>query len=257
MSSGTEAEPLPSERDAMGDEADGRGPGGDSANDSKSESPSWSWIVLLLGILFVVLVAGSFSYLMTKDDSAAVRALPTPSSTKVVEDNFDRPASATSMGRARGGAAWTSVGGTWAIAAGAAYLPAPVEGDNFALIDVGANASSRAQVAGGQGCGVVGNYVDPSNYLALVFAPKFGVWNLNQVSGGKSETLLTLPDTKDINEKIALEVNLPVITISVGLQHVSVIRDGVPKGTLAGLYARGLDSHSCTFDDVVLSVPSK
>jgi hypothetical protein len=257
MSSGTEAAPIPSDRDAAGDEAEGSSATGGSARGPKSESPSWSWIVLLLGILFVILVAGSFSYLMTKDDSSAAKAKPTSSSAKVVEDNFDRPASATSMGRANSGAVWTTVGGTWAVAAGAGYLPAPVEGDNFALVEVGANASSRAQVAGGQACGVVGNYVGPLNYLALVFAPKYGVWNLNHVSGGKSETLTTLPDTKDVNKKIALEVNLPVITITVGLQHVSVIRDGVPKGTLSGLYARGLDSRSCTFDDVVLSVPSK
>jgi hypothetical protein len=257
MSSGNEAAPLPSERDAAADGAEGRDAGGGSARDSKSESPSWSWIVLLLGVLFVVFVAGSFSYLMTKDGSSAAKVMATSSSKNVVEDNFDRPASATSMGRPRVGAVWTSVGGTWAIAAGAAYLPAPAEGDNFALIEVGANASSRAQVAGGQSCGIVGNYVDPSNYLALVFVSKFGVWNLNQVSGGKNETLLTLPDTKDVSEKVALEVNLPVITISVGLRHVSVIRDGVPKGTLAGLYARGLDSRTCTFDDVVLSIPSQ
>ena len=257
MSSGTETAPLPSEGDAVGDEAPYSGPDGGSVRGSKSESPSWSWIVLLLGILFVILVAGSFSYLMTKDDSKAAKEIPATSSTKVVEDNFDRPASAVSLGRARGGALWTFVGGTWGIAAGAAYLPAPAEGDNFALIEVGANASSRAQVAGGQACGVVGNYVDPSDYLALVFAPKFSVWNLNQVSGGKSETLASLPDSKDARERIALEVDLPVITITVGLQHVSVVRDSLPEGTLAGLYARGPESRTCTFDDVALSVPSK
>jgi hypothetical protein len=257
MSSANETAPIPSDRDAVGDEAEGSSGTGGSTRGPKSESPSWSWIVLLLGILFVILVAGSFSYLMTKDDSEVAKALPTTSSTKVFEDNFDRPASADSMGRTRGGALWTSVGGTWGIAAGAAYLPAPAEGNNFALIEVGADASSKAQVAGGQACGVVGNYVDPSNHLALVFAPKFGVWNLNQVVNGKNETLASLPDSKDARERIALEVDLPVITITVGLQHVSVVREGLPKGTLAGLYARGLESRTCTFDDVSLSVPSR
>ena len=257
MSSGTETAPIPSDRDAVGDEIADRGAAGASTVGPKADSPSWSWIVLLLGILFVILVAGSFSYLMTKDDSKAAKAIPASSSTKVIDDNFDRPASADSMGRTRGGALWTSVGGTWGIAAGSAYLPAPVEGNNFALLEVGANASSRAQVAGGQACGVVGNYVDPSNHLALVFAPNYGVWNLNQVVNGKNETLASLPDSKDARERIALEVDLPVITITVGLQHVSVVRDGLPKGTLAGLYARGLESRTCTFDDVSLSVPSK
>ncbi len=221
--------------------------GGGSTEREPSQRDS-SWMVLLAGVAFVVAVAATFSFVMTRDDKGDETE---PAFSLVLFDGFDRPVSDDGLGSNDSGS-WTSVAGVWGVEAGVAILRTPVDtGDNlttFPLAD--RNQSINLRIAGRSQCGVVVRYVDPLNYVGLIRVNAFAVWNLIEVVNGEENVLAKVPDQDTQNVNIALTATDEVVSASVGLSPVTIVHPLAPKGTKVGFIARGEGAEQCSWDDV-------
>jgi hypothetical protein len=172
----------------------------------------------------------------------------------VAKDPFNHKAGP--IGTGKYSADWISVRGEWSVAAGAAFVSDPAPLRNIAAIDAGPQASVKAAVSGLGRCGLVANLVDESNYLSLVRIEKYGIWNLEQTVNGTSNLLATVVGSRGTALNASIAVQLPIVTATVGDQHVSVsVKDLIP-GRSAGLFAADPDPSDCVFDDVVISRPN-
>lgn len=213
-----------------------------------------SWLRLLGAILFVVVtIVTAVSLLEAEPDTTGQR--PVSGTSVRARDNFARPADPTSLGRALNGGRWEAISGTWGIAGEAAYVSSPLE-DNIAVLDAKATASAGALITGAAQCGVVAGFTDATDYVALVRAPNFGVWNLIRRSGGTSTKLAALPAAKSDPESVILTVDPPMVTARTAGKSVSVVVEGLSGGHLGGLIASGPGATLCAFDDVVISTTS-
>lgn len=210
-----------------------------------------AWIPVLVGALFVVAAAGLTSYLLR---DRTVHSANTPAGfTVAFTDSFNRPAGP--IASARGAGRWVDLRGGWSIAAGAAYVSRSVMGDNIAVVEAGPYASVSAKVSGVGRCGLIADLVDAGDFLSLVRAEKFGVWNLQRQGNGDSKVLATVPGSKATAQQVSIAVEPPIVTATVGDAHVSVSIADLSIGRSAGLLASGTEPTACAFDDVIVSVP--
>jgi hypothetical protein len=223
-------------------------------NQAPSKGVARSWFRLLGAILFVVVtIAVSVRLLEAKPESKSQR--PVSGTTVVARDNFARPADPTSLGNALNGSRWEALTGTWGIAGEAAYVSSPLE-DNIAVLDAKVTASTGALITGAAQCGVVAGLTDATDYVALVRAPNFGVWNLIRQFGGTSTKLAALPASKSDPEAVTLAIDPPMVTARTSGKSVSVVVEGLRDGHLGGLIASGPGAAICAFDEVVISTTS-
>lgn len=202
-----------------------------------------SWIVLVAGVAFVIAVTATFSILMTRDDNDA----KPPAFSSVVIDNFDRPASADGLG-----SGWRQDAGGWAVEGGFALLRTPVtKGDNLTTYELGGTGQSvNLKVGSRSQCGVTVRYQDPFNYLALVRAAPFAVWNVVEMADGVESIIAKVPDEDAETVSVTITVTDRLLSASVGLKTLTLVRANAPTGTRFGLIARGDDVTACTWDDV-------
>ena len=210
------------------------------------------WVRLVAGVVFVVVIIGAFTFLF-RDRSQGTATAP-PGSSVVAKDSFGRASGSLESGKKTTN--WKSVRGGWRIAAGAAFVSEPAQFFNVAVVDAGLNASINASVSGRGYCGVVANYVDQNNYLSLVRVEPYGVWNLELHRNGTAQLMATIGGTKSVMLKASIAVEAPIVTATVGDQHVSVSISDLAPGRSAGLYAADPNPSECAFDDVVISRPN-
>jgi hypothetical protein len=209
------------------------------------------WLRLVIGVVFVVVVIGAFTFLF-RDRSEGTSAT-SPGFSVVAKDSFGRKAGAIDAGK--NSATWKSVRGGWSVAAGAAFVSEPAPLLNIAVVDAGPNASVKAVVSGLGHCGLIANLIDEKNFLALVRIEEYGIWNLEQRVDGIQKVLGTVTGSPNVALKASIAVEAPIVTATVGEQHISVSVSGLAPGRSAGLYAVDPNPSDCAFDDVVFSRP--
>ena len=210
------------------------------------------WVRLVVGVVFVVVVIGAFTFLF-RDRSEGTKTT-SPGFSVVAKDSFGRKAGSIDSGKNT--ANWKSVRGGWSVAAGAAFVSEPVPLLNIAAVDGGRNASVKAAVSGLGHCGLVANLVDEINYLAIVRIEEYGIWNLEQHVNGLQKVLATVGGSKGVVLNASIAVQVPIVTATVGDKHVSVSIPDLAPGTSAGLYAADPNPSDCAFDDVVITRPN-
>jgi|GEM_PF-3368615 len=210
------------------------------------------WVRLVVGVVFVVVVIGTFTFLF-RDRSEGTTAT-SPGFSVVAKDSFGRKAGSIESGKNT--ANWKSVRGGWSVAAGAAFVSEPALLLNIAAVDAGPNASVKAAVSGLGHCGLVANLVDQNNYLAIVRIEEYGIWNLEQRVNGLQKVLATVGGSKGVVLNASIAVQAPIVTATVGDKHVSVSIPDLAPGTSAGLYAADPNPSDCAFDDVVITRPN-
>ena len=210
------------------------------------------WVSLVLAVVFVIVVIGTFSYLFRDRSETLVTA--SPGFGVVAIDPFDQEAGP--IGTGKDSADWVSLRGEWSVAAGAAFVSDPAPLRNIAAIDAGPQASVKAAISGLGRCGLVANLVDERNYLSLVRIEKYGIWNLEQTANGTTNRLAAVVGSQGTALNASIEVQLPIVTASVGDQHVSVRIQDLTPGRSAGLFAADPEPSDCVFDDVVISRPN-
>jgi hypothetical protein len=209
------------------------------------------WIGLVAAVVFVVVVIGVFSYLYRDHSTSPTTAAP--GFNLVTKDSFNRASGPIAYGK--NVAAWKSIRGSWSVAAGAAYVSEPAPLLNIAVVEASANASVKAVVSGLGYCGLVANLVNEREYLSLVRVEKYGLWNLERRVNGIPEVLAVVGGSSSTAMTASILVAPPIVTASVGEQHVSVSISDLGSGQSAGLFASDPDPSNCAFDDVVISVP--
>ncbi len=173
------------------------------------------WRLLLLGALFVIAVAGVFSYVMTEQPADSNADVVDSALRDVFYDDFDHPSGDGLNGP--DGDDWEEVRGGWSTEMGVAFLPAGDPTMSAAVIDAeSSDVSIQAVVAGTGQCGVMARVLDESNYVALVRVADFGVWNIETVVDGDKSVLGTLPDVGELNVGVVLAVGDDVVAAAVG-----------------------------------------
>jgi len=210
------------------------------------------WVRLVVGVVFVVVVIGAFTFLF-RDRSEGTTAT-SPGFSVITKDSFGRKAGSIDSGKNT--ANWKSIRGGWSVAAGAAFVSEPAPLLNIAAVDAGPNASVKAAVSGLGHCGLVANLIDESNYLAIVRIEEYGIWNLEQRVNGLQKVLATVGGSKGVVLNASIAVQAPIVTATVGDKRVSVSIPELAPGTSAGLYAADPNPSECVFDDVVISRPN-
>lgn len=199
--------------------------------------------------LFVIGVTATFSYVMSEDPVERGDIVIGAFTDQFIDD-FERPSS-SSLGRGPG-VSWNDEVGTWAIEIGVVYLPDPDPSFNVVTTDAGSpEMSISANVGGGGLCGVTVRYQDPNNYVALLRASGFGVWNIVEVVNGKERSLGTVSDVASTNVTVRLDIGPNLVTAVVGLFRTQLSVDVPLTGTKMGLIARGGAMETCTWDDTV------
>jgi len=111
-------------------------------------------------------------------------------------------------------------------------------------------AGVLAKVSGRADCGILARYVDPQNYIALVRAFKYGVWNLVSVEHGTETVLAKLPDVKSAGVTVKLETGHRVVTAYVADQSTTVILPTTTTAAPVGFVAHGGAATACAWDDL-------
>jgi hypothetical protein len=210
------------------------------------------WLRLVIGVVFVVVVIGAFTFLF-RDRSEGTTAT-SPGFSVVAKDSFGRKAGSIDAGKNT--AKWKSVRGGWSVAVGAAFVSEPAPLLNIAALDAGPNASVKAAVSGLGHCGLVANLIDENNYLAIVRIEEYGIWNLEQHVNGLQKVLATVGGSKGVVLNASIAVQAPIVTATVGEKHISVSVSDLVPGRSAGLFAADPNPSECVFDDVVISRPN-
>jgi len=210
------------------------------------------WVRLVVGVVFVVVVIGAFTFLF-RDRSEGTTAT-SPGFSVIAKDSFGRKTGSIDSGKNT--ANWKSIRGGWSVAAGAAFVSEPAPLLNIAAVDAGPNASLKAAVSGLGHCGLVANLIDENNYLAMVRIEEYGIWNLEQHVNGLQKVLATVGGSKGVVLNASIAIQAPIVTATVGDKHVSVSIPDLAPGTSAGLYAADPNPSDCAFDDVVITRPN-
>ena len=206
------------------------------------------WLRLALGIVFIMTVIVSFSYVMsdrpvdaTKDGAFKLAFL----------DNFDRPANSSGLNSAEVDT-WKVVTGNWSVQLSGAYLTQSDPKQSLALVKVD-NTSMlvQAKISGNGRCGIVSGATDANSFVSLFRAPRYGIWLVNRVANGKETKLGTLPDSGSGTLVISLSVSEDLVRVAVGNSTASFVNRGMGLGQMGGLIAAG-DGAPCVWDDVVV-----
>jgi hypothetical protein len=213
--------------------------------------PERSWLKLMAAVLFVIGVAGAFSYVMRDElveTQQNAQAFGDPS-----RDDFDRPSSDSTLGENDAGQAWQSVAGEWGIDASKAVLNVPSADESIVLLDSQSTGQIQALIGGSGACGVVARFVAPDQYVALFQVPGFAAWNLAVRNGSDREVIANLPYNGSRDNYVSLTVGERIVTARIGLEEVTIVGD-VPDAPPAesgyGLFAFGNDGDKCTWDNV-------
>ncbi|MGA9276651.1 hypothetical protein [Ilumatobacter sp.] len=232
--------------------ADADGGSDVDGSDTGGRASDGAWIQLAAGILFVLAVAGSFSYLM-RDELATTSGGDQTAFQARAADSFDRTNDLETLGANGQGQEWQPVRGTWGVDVGKAILVESADNDPNVILLVNAAVGSVAADVGGSGqCGVVARYTSEDDYIALQRVPAFGVWSLERRSGGETEQLATLLDADGSTVRVVLEVGQRTATMRINAREASVALDieEAPLGGSFGLISTGANAGSCTWDDV-------
>lgn len=147
--------------------------------------------------------------------------------------------------------AWVNLAGDWTMKNSTLEATNQVSGMNFAVASLERQASIRATVEGDSYCGVVANVVDEKNYVALLRAKPFLLWNVVQVLDGEPKILGTVEDPQTLKVSVELRVHGAQAWASVGPVTKDFSLQGNSVGTAAGFGQAGV-SPPCQFDDAVL-----
>jgi hypothetical protein len=210
-----------------------------------------SWLKLTAAVLFVISVAGAFSYVMR--DDLVVPKRDTEAFGGSSRDDFDRPASDSTLGETDTGQIWQPVAGVWGIDASKAVLNVPGEDESVVLLESMSTGRIEASVGGSGACGVVAGFFAADEYIVLFQVPGFAVWNLAVRNGADLETIANLPYNGSRDNNISLTIGNRVVTAEVGFLEVSIVVDepDVPPGESGyGLFATGDKADQCTWDNV-------
>ena len=215
---------------------------------------SKGWIRLFGAIVFVIVVAGIFAYLIGDRSTSQSR----PKSDPVIAfDTFNHSSANGSLGRINKNYQWASVSGQWAIDGGVAHSLATTSGSSFAVVEIGNDASVSASTTGRSSCGLVAVFSDLSNFVSLQRDDKEANWKIIVIRDAKPETIGSVGGIAADNNRISLLVDPPVVTAVSGGNHSSFVVENLPTGTQAGLFTTGPASTLCTFDDVTFVTPSQ
>ena len=205
-----------------------------------------AWLRLFLMALFVIMVSGAFAYLMRNeyltDEKGAL--------TVEFGDQFDRPADAKRLGVTPSGREWRSVKGTFGVDGGVAIVSSPSDGSNIAVVGSLEYPTITARVSGRAACGVVGRFVDESNYVVVRRAPILGFWLLVAVRGGKETVLGQLPDDKSPAATVRLDTASKAVSMIVNGKSVTAIDPSERRSTAVGLFTGENGASNCAWDDV-------
>jgi len=146
---------------------------------------------------------------------------------------------------------WVNLAGDWTMKNSTLEATNQVSGMNFAVASLERQASIRATVEGDSYCGVVANVVDAKNYVALLRAKPFLLWNVVQVLDGEPKTLGTIEDPATPKVSVELRVHNVKVWASVGRVTKDFSLQANNVGTAAGFGQAGV-SPPCHFDDAVL-----
>jgi len=146
---------------------------------------------------------------------------------------------------------WVNLTGLWTTKNSSYEATNQVVGMNFAVASLERQASIRATVEGESYCGVVASVVDEKNYVALLRAKPFLLWNVVQVLDGEPKTLGTVEDPGTPNVSVELRVHGVKAWASVGPITKDFSLQGNNVGTAAGFGQAGV-SPPCQFDNAVL-----
>ena len=148
-------------------------------------------------------------------------------------------------------AVWVNLAGDWTVKNSALEATNQVSGMNFAVASLERQASIRATVEGDSYCGVVANVIDAKNYVALLRAKPFLLWNVVQVLDGEPKTLGTVEDPATPKVSVELRVHGAKAWASVGPVTKDFSLQATNVGKAAGFGQAGV-SPPCHFDDAVL-----
>jgi hypothetical protein len=151
----------------------------------------------------------------------------------------------------RGLVVWANLAGDWTIKNSTLEATHQVSGMNFAVASLDRQASIRATVEGVSYCGVVANVVDAKNYVALLRAKPFRLWNVIQVLDGEPKTLGTVEDPATPKVSVELRIHGSKAWASVGPVTKVFSLQANSVGTAAGFGQAGV-SPPCQFDDAML-----
>jgi hypothetical protein len=201
----------------------------------------------LIIILIVASSWGAFSF-------ATWLVSPTRDLPKVVEsrtDSFD-PKEGPGVASEGRGLEWIYLVGEWTNAGSALSLSRMAGSMNLAVVEAGSQASIQARVTGTSYCGLAANVADARNYIALLRAMPFGLWNVMEVIDGEAERRGTLPDASGATVEAQLRVDDGKVWAFVGSSVASFALASDSIGTSAGFVQSGESSPPCSFDDAVL-----
>lgn len=192
-------------------------------------------------------------------DQAYVSVATASPWTVSVTDTYDRADSATTLGSAQTGQAWTASRGTWGITGNAAYSVTGVDDDLATIETTNTNhrATATIPVPAGVGAaspGLIARFVDTNNhYLATLAFLSGGTAPLvklfKKVGGGYTQlgTTVTLPN---LTTSATFTLSAFGNSITVLVNGVSVIREldsSLTAGTKVGLRQGG--ATACRWSD--------
>lgn len=177
-------------------------------------------------------------------------------------DPFERSNQAAGLGTIPDGPAWFADTGTWGISDGQAYLSAPANGRNHAVVDLGQPEGSVQATLPRvvNGTGLVFRYRNPFDYWAVVAVPAYATWAVVRVQGGQEEVVANtgLSPIAD-GTTVAVRLDGDAIDIVLDTRVTRTITDAVVgRATKVGMTAQaipGIDAASARFDDFSVALP--
>lgn len=172
-----------------------------------------------------------------------------------MRDYFNRPDSASSLGTADTGQAWSALVGVWGIQSNQAYVPAgsalAVAGFDFGVADIDISVL-LAGAPGGSNIGLTFRYTDSNNYIRLAWdSVNSANLALQKKVAGSFTTLL--------NPSVTHSTGKVMRIVAVG-NSITTYFDGVSQGTVTESFnntatIHGLHSNSTTaqLDNFLLS----
>ncbi len=203
-------------------------------------------------IVLVVALSWSF-YWFASWVSSPTRDLPEIS--VFGSDSFDQVASSVdSAGDSE--LQWSVLVGEWERWESALRSTSASAVMNLVVVNAGSQASIKARVTGVSYCGLAANVSSADNYVALLRAKPYGIWNVVEVVSGESKRRGTLPDPGTSEVDAQLRVGDGKVWAFVGPSVATFSLETNSVGTSSGFAQWGDSSPSCSFDDAVVMVPN-
>jgi hypothetical protein len=209
---------------------------------------------LLKFLVFILVVAGSWSaYSLASWFVSPTRDLPEV--LVVGKESFDARSGESALPESSG-QGWLAISGEWGVNQSVLKLIHPSSEMNLVVFDAGAQGSIGATMTGKSYCGLVANVVDADNYVALLRANPYGVWNVVEVDHGNSKLIGTLPDPGTASVSAELRAASGRVWAFVGKSIATFPLRNKSIGTKAGFAQWGDATPACLFDDALLMTPT-